>query len=301
MSQTPVILLSDLDTPEEFNQKYKNVATINYMPDSQPHVVLDVEALEGLDSISVTTRLSSFQDLGTLCLTKQIMDRINPRIHSILAILYPFGSRQDRVTGEGTGITAKVIANIINSLNFDRVTVFKSHSYVFTSLLNNFIDDFDNIAWWEYLDMVINDFDPDCIVLPDAGASVYDIQYQQRYNLPTIQCLKKRNKNSGKIESTRVVDKPGKRPLIIGDLCDGGSTFINIAKSLKDSHPKEMGLAVAHGIFSQGFSFLFQYFSKIYTTNSYKNYYEDPEGFKVYADKLFTYNLTSGTFSNKEL
>jgi len=68
---------------------------------------------------------------------------------------------------------------------------------------------------------------------------------------------------------------------IIDDICDGGRTFIEIAKavdevrklssSVKREHYGKNYLIVTHGIFSAGFDFLVQHFDGIYCTNSVKD------------------------------
>jgi ribose-phosphate pyrophosphokinase len=59
--------------------------------------------------------------------------------------------------------------------------------------------------------------------------------------------------------------------VIIDDICDGGRTFVELAKAMKESRPTaKIYLIVTHGIFSAGFDTLNQYFEGIYTTNSVK-------------------------------
>ena len=58
--------------------------------------------------------------------------------------------------------------------------------------------------------------------------------------------------------------------LIIDDICDGGGTFIGLAKELKQKNAGDLYLAVSHGIFSKGLEALNTYFTKLYTTDSFK-------------------------------
>jgi ribose-phosphate pyrophosphokinase len=57
---------------------------------------------------------------------------------------------------------------------------------------------------------------------------------------------------------------------IVDDICDGGGTFINIARIIKENEQFKgrIYLIVTHGIFSRGFEDLAEYFNGIYTTNS---------------------------------
>ena len=51
------------------------------------------------------------------------------------------------------------------------------------------------------------------------------------------------------------------------DICDGGRTFIELAKALKVDGPRSVWLYVTHGIFSQGFGV----FAGIFTTDSFES------------------------------
>jgi ribose-phosphate pyrophosphokinase len=87
---------------------------------------------------------------------------------------------------------------------------------------------------------------------------------------------KHRDIQSGKILSTYVPLKDGEHTnnnfLIVDDICDGGRTFIEIAKVIHEIRPKaKVSLAVTHGIFSAGFNELSKYIEHIYCTNSIYN------------------------------
>lgn len=81
--------------------------------------------------------------------------------------------------------------------------------------------------------------------------------------------LKKRNRE-GKIIETIVPVKNfnGSDVLIIDDICDGGRTFIEIAKICKNRNSGNVYLVVSHAIFSNGLGELSKWFTKIYSTNS---------------------------------
>ena len=66
--------------------------------------------------------------------------------------------------------------------------------------------------------------------------------------------------------------------VIVDDICDGGATFINIAKEVKNQYKNvdkhcqgKIYLIVTHGIFSKGFKELSKYFDGVYCTNSYQD------------------------------
>jgi ribose-phosphate pyrophosphokinase len=67
--------------------------------------------------------------------------------------------------------------------------------------------------------------------------------------------------------------------VIIDDICDGGRTFVELAKAIKDGRPTaKVYLVVTHGIFSAGFYELNELFEGIYCTNSYEDIQSKVEG-----------------------
>jgi ribose-phosphate pyrophosphokinase len=100
-----------------------------------------------------------------------------------------------------------------------------------------------------------------------------------------------RNIETGKIEKTFVPlnipngDFMDKDIFIIDDICDGGRTFLEIAKTIKEDK-KFIGkiyLIVTHGIFSSGFNDLNEYFDGIYTTNSVNQWSTDYQSFPEHS------------------
>ena len=64
------------------------------------------------------------------------------------------------------------------------------------------------------------------------------------------------------------------------DICDGGRTFIELAKAIRASRPTaEVYLVVTHGIFSNGFAELKKELQKVYSSNSYSDLNEVDKGF----------------------
>lgn len=131
-------------------------------------------------------------------------------------------------------------------------------------------------------------------IAPDKGAKDRVRKYVQPYNTRDIhnipQHIIRYNKfvkiyNSAKtltadktrIESRvmQVLDIPSeitlekKDILIVDDICDGGATFIELAKIIKPMNPGSMTLFVTHGIFRNGISCLYEAgFDRVITTDS---------------------------------
>jgi ribose-phosphate pyrophosphokinase len=117
------------------------------------------------------------------------------------------------------------------------------------------------------------------LISPDAGSNkkIYDLAKSIGYTNEIIRCDKLRDIPTGQIIETIVYkdDLDGKDAIIVDDICDGGKTFIELAKVLKQKNVGKIYLVVTHGIFSNGFEGLAEYISGIYTTNSVKDIQDD--------------------------
>jgi ribose-phosphate pyrophosphokinase len=279
--------------PEKSDIKYKKIS----FPDGQQQVII-YNQLFVYGPITIKSRLNNFQDLELIvCATKSLRNFKVKEIH--LYTPYFLGSRSDRQFEEGSCNYLKdVICPIINSLEFESVTVIDPHSDVLEACLNNFkkIDNSRLFTVAHYdIDLPFNSF---VLVSPDAGASkkIYKIAEQIGYKGDIITCSKDRD-NNGKLTKTIVPLTEScfnKDFIIIDDICDGGQTFINIAKVIKDTFDKygdgrkcgKIYLIVTHAIFSKGIDELYQYFDGIYCTNSYGQLYVTNNPFNPTYDLL---------------
>ena len=81
--------------------------------------------------------------------------------------------------------------------------------------------------------------------------------------------MKHRDVLTGQITGTSIIgEAEAKTGIIVDDICDGGRTFIELAKVIRKDYDKLI-LCITHGIFSNGFDELFKYFDQIYTTDSW--------------------------------
>lgn len=140
-------------------------------------------------------------------------------------------------------------------------------------------DEIDNNISPRAILNAIDDYSPSVLAFPDAGASG---RYLNRlkdfwYVSSAIYGEKVRNTLTGEVTDYRVEgDLPvclnpsfNNSVLVIDDICDGGRTFIELAKVLKAKQSDvSLALYVTHGIFSKGLDELKTYYDKIYTTNT---------------------------------
>lgn len=128
------------------------------------------------------------------------------------------------------------------------------------------------------------------LVSPDQGATFKTQKLQQALDKRMIasfvvEAKKKRDIATGKVISTTIdtsIDITNKICYIIDDICDGGGTFIPLAKLLKQMGAKKVILYVTHGIFSKGLDCFNDCIDQIYCYNIVANY--------VYLDQINQFN-----------
>ncbi len=229
--------------------------------------------------VKIITRLNSFSDLEILICAVQAIRNVVTDQKIVLYVPYFLGSRSDRKFQEGgVNYLKQVICPIINSLNFSRVVVLDPHSDVLEACLNNY-EKADNhvLVKWALTDIDNKDGAQDriCLVSPDAGAYKKIFDVAKKFGIEKIITANKvRDMKTGNILRTEipVLDQHNDiQYVIVDDICDGGRTFVELAKAIKDGRPTaKIYLVITHGIFSAGYAQLGEYFEQIYTTNSYK-------------------------------
>lgn len=162
----------------------------------------------------------------------------------------PFG-RQDRVMQKGESLSLKVFCDLINSMGFTKILIKDAHSSVTTSLLNNCYEKPQHHIFARYL-MNMQDF---YLISPDGGAlkKIYNLAKGVKC-IDVVECSKNRDVTTGEITGVTVYkeDFYGKDCVIVDDICDGGRTFIEIAKILKKKNCGKITLCVTHGLFTKG-------------------------------------------------
>jgi ribose-phosphate pyrophosphokinase len=198
---------------------------------------------------------AEFMQLAQL---KNLLD-MNYGFNTTLELPYLPYARQDKEIVNEATFAFYTFAELLNTLNFAAVYVYDPHN---VDLTNQLIDEVKitmpnvlKICQWAKNAVP---------VYPDAGAA-------KRYGASNraLRCEKVREASTGKILGVKVIGKV--KPVsyvIIDDICDGGRTFIEVAKKLYEAGAKEVHLYISHGIFSKGLEPLRQAgIKRIFTRN----------------------------------
>lgn len=182
----------------------------------------------------------------TLALITDAVRQAFPRHVLTLTMPYLPYARQDRRMVDGDALSLKVFANFINSLNFKEVCIANCHSDVGLALIDN-VNNFP-IMTPNPMPVV------EALIAPDSGALKKTIDAAKRWGIgEVIRADKTRNTRTGELSDPVIYGNVyGKDVMIVDDIIDGGRTFLQLAKALKDCGANNMYLHATHGIFSYG-------------------------------------------------
>ncbi len=250
-------------------------------PGGEPHVKLTPQAHDAIwaePALTIDCRPRNFTDIGYLMLLVDNIRRISlvqPRI-DLLMPYFP-GARQDR----GEPYTVRIMVDLITGLNFGQIDVYDPHSQVLVNELKHRMLKVGlygpPLPKWPTQKYV-------AVIVPDAGA-VQRSQHmadQLGYDVELIHCTKKRDPVTGALSGfeLKTTDLPEGTYLLFDDICDGGGTFNGVAAIVDEAYREQYGRAadidlfVTHGIFSKGTDELFEHFTTIYSTTSWRSYDE---------------------------
>jgi ribose-phosphate pyrophosphokinase len=247
-------------TSDDFLKQWK-------FPCGEAGIKLQKEAFDYITESDNAIIEMSFESNDDLFALAQLVDALRQNFikHIGLTMKYvPYG-RQDRRCFEGEGHALKVFAKFINDLKFSSVVIADAHSSVTHAL-------FDNLQEIPQEECAQDLPKFDVLIAPDAGAEKKVFKHKQVAEGTEVICASKTRDSSGKITSVylpfggKITEK---RVCIVDDLCDGGATFLELGKVVKEFEPAEMCLYVTHGMFTKPDKFVEMHdmFDRIFVYN----------------------------------
>ena len=213
----------------------------------------------------------SYDDIFVALSTANAVRHARPDVFIRLLIPYFPSSRQDRVTGDGHPFDAQVVASVLSSGEFDEIVTWDAHSDVLGALFAP--GHFVNIPQHELLAHLVNDIHNPILISPDAGAEKKTRKLSEWLGVPMLQATKVRDITTGKLSGAEIPYSSccdDKNMVIVDDICDGGGTFLLLAKAIKEQYDvKSLHLVVTHGIFSKGKQVLLDVFDSVQAANDF--------------------------------
>jgi ribose-phosphate pyrophosphokinase len=164
-------------------------------------------------------------------------------------IPYYGGARQDRKDQPRVSITAKLYANLIVRAGADRVITIDLHS----SQIQGFFDiPFDHLYASPVLIKALNKLNLDnlAIAAPDVGGVKTARAYAKRIGGDLVLVDKRRPAHNVAEIVSVIGEVKDKNVVIVDDLIDTGSTFVQCAEVLKNKGAKSINGVCVHPVFS---------------------------------------------------
>lgn len=172
----------------------------------------------------------------------------------ITAVIPYYGyARQDRKTGPRTPISAKLVANLIETSGANRVLTIDLHA----GQIQGFFDvPTDNLFALPVLHKDLTDQlkngEEMVVVSPDVGGVVRARALAKRLECD-LAIIDKRREKAGVSEVMHIIGEPKDRHcILIDDIVDSAGTLCNAAQALKDAGAVAVDAYVTHGVLSGG-------------------------------------------------
>jgi ribose-phosphate pyrophosphokinase len=227
------------------------------------------------DRYKVILLSASSEAIIDVLLVQNAIENNNSNAIVVLVADYLPYSRQDRVCSLGESFSLKVMLDILNK-SFDEIQTIDVHNKSSVDGYNVYKRDVDFDGFFiDCKDKEVTklSFNQGVVVAPDKGAVDRCLMASKAlFKNDNVILFDKQRLENGIVtkvnESSLEMLKTASKLIVVDDICDGGGTFLALAKSIREHNPTaELILVVTHGIFSQGFDNLLKHYSEIYCCN----------------------------------
>ncbi len=222
-------------------------------PAGESHVALEAGASIA-PGTTIEMPVHGFDDLGQLITADHVLQRNDIHVEWFVPY-FPF-ARHDRRNHQGDGFELGVALEMMRDIN---IVIADPHSDVAGQLRH--IPQAASVECFQDAGHISADA---IVVVPDAGATKKAHEWATG---PLVQALKHRDTTTGRLSGFEVLTKDlGGRPcIIVDDICDGGGTFLGLAKALAAKNAGPLTLAVTHRLFTKGTATLRRSYDHIVT------------------------------------
>ncbi len=174
---------------------------------------------------------------------------------SIAAVIPYFGyARQDRKDAPRVPISAKVMANLLQTVGASRVLTVDLHADQIQGFFDIPVDNLYAIpVFKEYIQKKFPDINRDdfVVVSPDAGGTRRARLFARKLGDLPIALIDKRRPRPNVAEVMNVIGEvEGKVAIIVDDIIDTGNSVRSASIALKEKGATEIYVFITHGIFS---------------------------------------------------
>lgn len=188
------------------------------------------------------------EHLMELLIMCDALKRASARSINLIIPYYGY-CRQDRKSRSREPITAKLVADLLQSAGASRVIAMDLHAAQIQGFFNIPIDNFLGLPILvNYL--LDKQFEDVVVVSPDHGGAVRARNFGEVLNVP-IAIIDKRRPEPNKAEVMNIIgDIKNKTCIIVDDICDTAGTLCAAANALINNGAREVYAACTHGLLS---------------------------------------------------
>lgn len=161
-------------------------------------------------------------------------------------------ARQDRKAKPRQPITAKLVADLLQTAGADRLVVFDLHATQIQGFFNIPIDDLTAVPMiGQYFKEKNFPNDKLVVVSPDHGGVTRARRLADILDAP-IAIIDKRRPKPNMVEAQNVIgDVNGKICVVVDDICDTAGSLVAGCEILKNHGAEEIYTGITHGVFSR--------------------------------------------------
>jgi ribose-phosphate pyrophosphokinase len=223
-------------------------ATVGKFSDGEINVQID-ESVRGKDVFIIQPTGAPVNDnLMELLVMVDALRRSSA--HTITAVIPFFGyARQDRKAAPRVPITAKLVANMIETAGVDRVITIDLHAGQIQGFFDIPVDNlYGSLIFADYVKN--KNLKNPIIASPDIGGVARARQFAGTLGLDMVIVDKRREKANESEVMNIIGDVNGKDVILIDDMIDTAGTIVKAAKVLKDRGATSVMACATHPVLS---------------------------------------------------
>ncbi|TQR57320.1 ribose-phosphate pyrophosphokinase [Campylobacter troglodytis] len=223
-------------------------AGIKRFSDGEISVQID-ESVRGKDVFIIqSTCVPTNDNLMELLILTDALRRSS--VSSITAVIPYFGyARQDRKAVPRVPITAKLVANLMQTAGIDRVATIDLHAGQIQGFFDIPVDNlYGSIIFNDYIQK--KHFENPIIASPDIGGIVRARSVAKKLGLDIVIVDKRREKANESEVMNVIGDVRGKEVILVDDIVDTAGTIVKAAEVFKDKGAKAVIACCTHPVLS---------------------------------------------------
>ena len=161
-------------------------------------------------------------------------------------------ARQDRKSEPRVPISARLVADMIETAGADRVIVIDLHAAQVQGFFNIPVDNlFGSPTFIKYIHKLNGNITDPLIASPDTGGVVRARYFAKKAGFEGLAIIDKRREKANESEVMNVIgDVEGKDVIIVDDMVDTGGTLLKAATAFKQNGAKSVRACITHGVLS---------------------------------------------------